>query len=421
VTDCVVTTPETRPAVLVTNLDRPDLPCSRCGGACGPLHQWAFVITGRAVCRWCVTDGEVADVEAFEQPAPRAACLIPAAHLVEHPAGGFEAECPGCLPAPAAPGAKVSVWHQDITRDRLKGAVPGPGCDRPRTVPSLAELYEALGTAPTGGARDGGEAQVIGDERRNARSAIKAMLVSWCLVLAEERHITVPDEARIIAGTWQAVFNADADAAVATDAARAASWARDREAAWTHRRQSGQHHRRAERLREQRATEADVIEALCDHIDRHLAWLLASEHADQLVNDVAGAWRWAWSLAGGGRNVPTLLCECGVRVPMPLSEDAGERETQEFVCPGCGSWGVLAWWADRLAASPGPMRLSDLVTWLAHWHGIVVTEKQLRNWADRGDITPAEGGGQHGITRRFDPVAVALIAAARVGVTQRAG
>jgi hypothetical protein len=368
-----------------------------------------------------VTDCVVVAPESLTRETEGPPCVVRG----QHAASCADADCTGCLPTPAALGSRACGWHHDGTRDMLTGA------HRERVVPSLADLYEALGDAPVGarGAGDGEDAQVISDERKDARSAIKAMLVSWCLVLAEPesnggRGLTVPDERVIEAGTRDLAYRADADGDVELLAFRryrkvrylatdAEDEARAHDAMQRALAASRRHRARAARARELSSTHADVIAALADHIDRHLAWLLASEHAAQLVHDVTSAWRWSWALAGGGRRLPTIRCSCGGLVPMALAEDAGERAVQVFTCPECGSWGVLDWWREHEGFNEEPMSLVDLVPWLARWHRVKVTEKQLRNWADRGDITPVQGGGAPGVTRRFDPVAVAMVADGR--------
>jgi hypothetical protein len=360
-----------------------------------------------------VTDCVVVAPESLTRETEGPPCVVRG----QHAASCADADCTGCLPTPAAPSSRVCGWHHDGTRDMLTGA------HRERVVPSLADLYEALADAPVGarGAGDGEDAQVIGDERRQARSAIKAMLVSWVLLLAEEaenggRGLSVPDERVIARRTGQAIQRAQDERDLALQAFRDASTSSDVAQFITrhrHRRDAERHAADLARLREQRQTEADVIAALADHIDRHLAWLLASAHAAQLVHDVTSAWRWSWALAGGGRRLPTIRCSCGGLVPMALAEDEGERAVQVFTCPDCGSWGVLDWWREHEGFNEEPMSLVDLVPWLARWHRVKVTEKQLRNWADRGDITPVQGGGAPGVTRRFDPVAVALVADGR--------
>jgi hypothetical protein len=362
----------------------------------------------------------------------------------QHAAACADADCTGCLPTPAALGSKACAWHGEGCRDMLVGATPNPA--RQRTVPSLAELYEALGDAPVGarGPGDGEDAQVIGDERRQARSAIKAMLVSWVLVLAEEaenggRGLSVPDERVIAARTRQAILRAQDERDVALTAYRAADFGLgDQERAI----QAWRRHSEAlKRLREQRESEADVIAALADHIDRHLAWLLASQHAAQLVHDVTSAWRWSWALAGGGRRLPTIRCSCGGLVPMALAEDAGERAVQVFTCPDCGSWGVLDWWKKAEGIDPGPMPLSEFPDWLAEHHDLHFSLATLRHWAKahairtvhvedcdddvctgcarkppliRPVVERDENGNEvppaPGSTRRYDPAAVVLVA-----------
>jgi hypothetical protein len=329
-----------------------------------------------------VTDCAVVAPESLTRETEGPPCVVRG----QHAAACADAECTGCLPSPAAPGSRVCGWHHDGTRDMLTGA------RRERVVPSLADLFEALADAPVGarGAGDGEEAQVIGDERRQARSAIKAMLVSWCLVLAEPpenggRGLTVPDERRIGMRTWQSIARSWDEYGIALQAWRAETDDVERARLM---RKGRLHREQAKRLRDQRDAEADVIAALADHIDRHLAWLLASEHAAQLVHDVTSAWRWSWALAGGGRRLPTIRCSCGGLVPMALAEDAGERAVQVFTCPACGSWGVLDWWREHEGTDPGPMPLSDLPMWLAQHHGLEVTHHMLKRWARR---TPIRG------------------------------
>lgn len=351
-------------------------------------------------------------------------CSIPRRHVDGCPGD----VCAGCLPALAATGLRVCGHHERRTRDGLR---------------ELADLWEALaersrtkGIASRGSAGTD-PAQPISDDRRQARSAIVGVLSEWSRTLADT-GINPPDERNIVSGTRRAVLDAQDAAEACRVAHHAAQAAVDehgrpdehtRALAPGHLNEAARHSHRAAALRNRRESGADVVEAFADHLDRHAGRLLAGEHADQLVHDVAAlvAHR---GLVSSGRAAPTVRCSCGERVPMDV--DLGD-DTQVFTCRGCGSWGVLSWWQEQEGADPDPLPLSALPAWLGHWHNIAVTLDQLRHWskprpvprAHATDCADLECAGcavlpaviqpieavRKGQTARYDPVAVAAVAA----------
>lgn len=341
----------------------------------------------------CVVVGE--DLEAVIDGRPvlirRDSCAI---HETDCNRGD-DCRCPAAL---AAAGSLVCGWHADVTRDRLR---------------ELPDLWAILGARPSGTGTGGtGEpAQPISDHARDARTAMRVMLVTWCKILAEDRGSPLPDERVIARRTQLDVIRHQADYRVALQAWR------------NHRRETGPYEARArahlmhqattasaaaERAIESRETEADIIEALREHIDRHLAWLLNSVHADQLVHDVAGVWATARHIAHPAPAAAVrILCTCGRRVAVTTDKDA------VMVCPGCGEHGTLTWWRRREAPPDenGPFTLVELPDWLLR-HGVEVTHKQVRNWADRGIIT------RHNLVHtpaRYDGETVLVIAHHRLG------
>lgn len=301
-------------------------------------------------------------------------------------------DCP-CPPALAAHGSLVCGWHVDITRDRLR---------------ELPDLWAILGARPSGtGAGGTGEpAQPISDHARDARTAMRVMLVTWCKILTEDRGSPLPDERVIAARTRAMIVGLHADRDDALKAYRHIGLHPSARAGGLEEANSAT--RRADYWMDQRETGTDVIEALREHIDRHLAWLLSSVHADQLVHDVAGVWATARHIAHPAPAAAVrILCTCGRRVAVTTDKDA------VMVCPGCGEHGTLTWWRRREAPPDenGPFTLAELPDWLLR-RGIEVTHKQVRNWADRGFIT------RHNFVHtpaRYDGETVLVIAHHRLG------
>ena len=144
-------------------------------------------------------------------------------------------------PTETAPGLAVCRWHRDRADIDLR--------DLPDIRTALLLPTQRRNTGPSEETP-----QPISDARRQARSAIRAVLVSWVLVLVEA------DRARIPEGL------------------------------------------------------GDTQDAWCsDTVRRHLDWLLRGEHADQLCHDLeqAGTWR---GIAEPDPPRLTVACECGDRV-----------------------------------------------------------------------------------------------------------
>lgn len=321
-------------------------------------------------------------------------CTVPAAHgpACEEP------ECSGCLPRLAEVGLVVCRRCESTARTTLRD-LPGLWADLAlRASTSGISRYGGAGSDP---------AQPIGDEPRQARTWIRGVLVEWAQTVAAGRDVTVPREDDVAAGTRRVVAHHRGLAAQARTLAYLCSQPAvdgtppDPAGVRAARAEEKRHLQAAAVAQEDRETGRDVLVALADHIDRHLAWLLAGEHAEQLLHDLAAvqaeARRWA------NRARPDrlrILCSCGDRVPVDTD--------QIMECRGCGRWGVLSWWIEHAAPeTPDTMRLSALPEWLLT-RGIVVTIRQLRRLADDERITPVDGGGS-GRRRLFDPLAVAAV------------
>jgi hypothetical protein len=220
--------------------------------------------------------------------------------------------------------------------------------DTRRGLRELPGLYADLADPRRGHpARIGGHSadppQVISDEARQTRSAIRACLVAWCLILAEDYAVTLP---------------------------------------------------------------ADNVRAIAHTIAVHAGRLLNSEHADQLVHDITAAASEARRIAYPGRHL-TIACPCGGRVTVDPD--------YAMQCRQCRLIGDLTWWQDQAMQTQPPLvPLADLPQRLLLNLGIQVTVKQLRNWADRKIMTPAQRDPTTG-RRYYDPIAVAVIAQTRVG------
>lgn len=348
----------------------------------------------------CVVVGEDREIVIDDQPV-----LIPVGSCVTHRPDCDHQNC-ACPPALAAPNSKTCGWHADTTRENLR---------------ELPELWAVLGAGSIGSGTgsDDESPQPLSDRARWEREGMRVMLVTWCKVLDEERGSPLPDERLIAARTRQEVFRHDCDARMAVAVWRAVL--NDDDDRDTKRGKAMDAYRRARgraiRAGQRRDDGIDIIEALREHIDRHLAWLLASEHADQLVHDVGNVHSSARHIAYPTRAGIRILCACGRRVPISTDKDAW------MTCPGCGEEGVLSWWRTREApATDGPQSLKDLPDWLFAHHALIVTHDQLRGWA-RTDRAPRmvavkdayrDAGG---VLRPalYDPVAVAAIAHHRLG------
>lgn len=321
--------------------------------------------------------------------------------------------CEGCAPAPALPGLLVCGEDLDAVRAALR--------DFPRLWAELAEqtTVRAAGGAPAGD----GSAQVL-PPAVQARSLIRATLATWCRVLETDHGIAVPDETLIRRRTTLDVAEVEFERDVALHA-----WRRhpsDRPGRADHHRRAAEHAARAAELRNRRAGDVDVIDALRDHLDRHLHTLLGDgrtgresqfTHAQTFAEDVLDVRNRARNIANPRRGVVPIPCSCGAVVHLDVDRERTYR------CPGCGTTGTLDEWRRWEAPDASEaLPLSRLPGWLARGYGIEVTVKQLRNWRDRGAITPLEcclppgGLGPHrpGCTQLFDPNAVLLIARHRL-------
>jgi hypothetical protein len=307
--------------------------------------------------------------------------------------------CNGCLPKLAAPGLAVCPGCEHAARAALT--------ELPDLWVDLAERPRLAGvTAAPDGTDHAPEA--IGSDHRQERSAIKAMLVDWCLTLADDGTAHLPDE-HAIARTTRDIAAWESDLArQCRDAANLLRMptigplVRDPEGAAALAREETRHAHAAAAARDDRETGRDILRAICEHISRHLGTLLAGEHADQLVADLKNAHHSARGKANKARGSNLrILCSCGERVPVD--------DTEIMRCRGCGESGVLSWWVAREAPTDSPpLRLSALPEYLLG-KGVIATARQVRDWADDGDITPTEGGGA-GRRRLYDPAAVLIVA-----------
>lgn len=196
-----------------------------------------------------------------------AGCTLRGRHLDECT---DEQQCAGCLPAMAADGLQVCQRCERRTADSLRFlpelyddlAEPRRGGGLPKFTkgsspgPKRPEACAKCDAGTPCGRTHRETAQIIEDAARDARSAIRAGLVTWCLLLEEERSISLP---------------------------------------------------------------ADDVQAMSKHVHRHLIGLLGSEHADQIVHDVR-FWNEAKMIAYRARPDLTIACECGARVRVDLAD-----------------------------------------------------------------------------------------------------
>ena len=173
-------------------------------------------------------------------------------------------DCPGCRLA--APQSLVCHRCDRLTRQHQR--------DLPALYDDLTGAYAVRsGHALTGIGAGGHEPpMLVDDNRRQARSAIRALLVAWCLVLRDDWRITLP---------------------------------------------------------------ADTVPALTRHVATQTSRLLNHPaHADQLVTDLENAASTAWRLARPRARQPVRVpCPtCGERVALDV--DPNDR-TATIQCRGC--------------------------------------------------------------------------------------
>jgi hypothetical protein len=286
--------------------------------------------------------------------------------------------CTGCLPRLAAPGLQVC-----------------PGCERaagealaelPDLWVDLAERPRLAGVskAPT---TEGDTPDPMGDARRDARSAIKAALVFWCVILEETHSITVPDETRI-AQTTRSI----------------AAWHSDMSRRSRENGQAEEAHRHAvaaAAARDDRETGRDILRAICEHITRHLDTLLAGDDAEQLVSQVKGARHGARGLAFASRGAAVRVrCACGKHIPLDASSSLAVT-----TCRTCHASGDRDWWVTHNAPpAPAPKTLPDLFDWLTA-QNLHLTLRQVRGWADAGHLAAVNAEDvKRGVARTYDPI-----------------
>jgi hypothetical protein len=299
-----------------------------------------------------------------------------------------DVDCEGCLPHLAADGSAVCGWHIDTIRTRL------------RELPALWEAIAEPSTGARGGSADEDDDGPTLGAPIEARHLIRSQLVSWLKVLEEAGRMRLPVETEIVAGTRALIVGLDTEATVTRIAARLAEIAGERDD-W--RRWLDASHRAAGRAaaeRRMRETGRDILEVLAERLDRHLLWLLATEHAQIFAEDILDLWARARPIAyRGGRAPITIACACGSRVAL-------DPDASVIRCASCGEWGDLAWWRAAVVPVDGPLSLRDLADWMLLQDGPSPTWEQLRNWtrADRGPrLVPVVEAGRDEATGRLRP------------------
>lgn len=233
-----------------------------------------------------------------------------------HLGGCDDEKCRGCLPQLAADPLKCCAACNLRVSDRLK---------------ELAQLWVDLLT-PTRSAGGGKRApgserpQALGSEAREARTAIRRLLTTWCGVLVDDFGVAVPGPA---------------------------------------------------------------VEVRVARLLAHLPRLLADpRHAEQLIHDVDMAWaegrRRAYPAAPQGHHIgdcpvgtPAGPCGGPVRAVVGEFDEAGWAE-----CRTCKTKAVIEWW---LALMP-PEQHEWLPMKALRWHltlhsGRQIAEQTIRNWA----------------------------------------
>lgn len=115
--------------------------------------------------------------------------------------------------------------------------------------------------------------------------------------------------------------------------------------------------------------------------------------------------------------------ECGNPVPIPTNTTNDTvitchgHVTVDGVRTPCTAWGVLTWWADNAGVDRTPALLRHLPERLLA-HGHHVDHRRVRDWRDRGLITPTSLD-DHG-RQLFDPTQAAAVAARITARTRHA-
>jgi hypothetical protein len=237
-----------------------------------------------------------------------------------------ENHCRGCLPRRVAwDAAQVCRSCAESARAWLR---------------ELPDIHDDLLTPPKRrpGQRVSGSSeppQALSDVARRAREAIRAVLVSWCMVLREDRDVSFP---------------------------------------------------------------RDDIPAIADHIDKHLSWLLESEHADQLLHDLHGIVTEGRCQAYPFRPDRLYIGDCPIEIEHPDGTLAAcgtalrARADERLVtCLGCGTFAAVEWWQTQLGAFGNDLATGAVASaYLSGIHGRVVPESTIRTWADRGYVPRAD-------------------------------
>jgi hypothetical protein len=341
-------------------------------------------------------------------------------------------ECGGCVPRLAATGLEVCASCES------KATI---ACDElPQLWADLAERPRTAGVSTYGGSSGDPEAcpdcdaglpcprshrdtpSPLAQEAIEARSTIRAHLVTWCHVLEQTHRITLPSEARIAATTRQLAKDASTWAAAHRRGAALTYRANPAKA----RQHVAEAHRQdalAAAARHDRETGLDITRALAEHVRRHLGTLLADEHAAPVVvDDLTSALREARRRANRSRSrTIRIACPCGARPVVPSDVTPGDDPW--ITCESCGDAGVLSWWLDSAPAA-APMTLSALRGWLLTAHGRDIPIETLRTWSkprtgEVDPVLPSVGVDDRG-RKLYDPPVAAELALART-TRRRAG
>jgi hypothetical protein len=267
-----------------------------------------------------------------------------------------------------------------------------------------ADLAEAPVTGASGPSADVEPKLPLNDGSVDARHDIVRTLVKWTRILKDTRHISPPSRDRTTRLTLALVVHHQTQAvdvrALAADSdmqpARTAQLLDE----------ARYHVAQAQAARDDYQSGRDHVTALADHVHRQAPALMATpDVGGRFVRDLWEARDKALAHANpSARSGISVLCDCGMgRVTVTGSG------TVSTVCPECGTVRLVDEWAQQHLRNPsGDMRLSELPEWLAAL-GVTVTVRHLRSWADRELITATSGGG-FGRARKYDPLAVFVVA-----------
>lgn len=167
-------------------------------------------------------------------------------------------------------------------------------------------------------------------ERREARTAIRAELVSWCLAVMEDRQVSAP---------------------------------------------------------------ADTVDGMCSFLQRHLEWIAGSEHAEEFAHGIAGIAAEARRVAYPRRPTSTYIGDCPIEIEAedgalgPCGAAVRAYAGESLVtCPSCGTFGSVEWWQSVIVGTDRIVTGAVLAALLSARYMRPIDGSTVRQWVHREKI-----------------------------------